>query len=219
MRCSNCSAPLRPIVAVDIDGTLGDYHQHFCRFVTAYIGETDGWWADKYGGAVPFKTWVTNQTLIDERTYRDIKLAYRQGAQKRSMPVYQDARPFIDALKGAGVEVWLTTTRPYMRLDGIDPDTRAWLERHGIEYDHLLYDKKKYVELAARVDPERVVAVVDDLDYLISQAEGVLGNDIGIMRSTEWNRYTSAPYEVEELMQALDIIYPRLEAWRTRHER
>jgi hypothetical protein len=56
---------------------------------------------------------------------------------------------FVDTLRAEGAEVWLTTTRPHDRFDRVDPDTREWCRRNGINFDGLLYDGDK-METARR---------------------------------------------------------------------
>lgn len=168
--CTECSTPVKPIVAVDIDGTLGKYHQHFTRFFFQY-------WAMPipeipYQGGQSFSDWIG----CDKATYRETKLAYRQGGGKRTMPLYKGAQELMRELPKMGAEVWLTTTRPYLRLDSTDPDTRFWLRRHGIAYDYLLYDEDKYQKLADRVDWGRVVMVLDDLTPQLASARGYFGD-------------------------------------------
>ena len=48
MLCTSCSAVIRPVVAFDLDGSLGDYHNHFLNFAEGYLdrwivyGKIDG---------------------------------------------------------------------------------------------------------------------------------------------------------------------------------
>jgi len=186
--CTSCSAPVTPVVALDIDGTLGEYHEHFLRFAAEYLGVKDvkpG--VMQYIGDKPFREWFNIAFDTDTRTFRDIKLAYRQGAQKRSMPCRPFARGLVRSLREMGAEIWLTTTRPYMRLDNVDPDTRFWLKRHGIKYDHLLYDEYKYEVLAQQVDPERVCFVLDDLDEKLLEASRYFDPSACVLYATCWN--------------------------------
>lgn len=155
MLCSRCAEPVKPVVALDIDGTLANYHRHFLNFAQSWLGHYVS------------KTYTGKQSLadhlgIDKRTYRECKLAYRQGGMKRCMPIFEMAESIPYALRSNGAEVWLTTTRPYLRMDNIDPDTREWCRRHNIEFDGLLYDEDKYARLVEIVGKERVVAVLDD---------------------------------------------------------
>jgi hypothetical protein len=218
MQCTSCSAVVKPVVAVDIDGTLGDYHGHFLAFADAYLDA--GRAAGHYDGSVPFRTWFQAQYNVDERTWRDIKLAYRQGAQKRSMPIKYGACDLTGAVRAAGAELWLTTTRPYMRLDNVDPDTRAWLDRHHIAYDHMIYDEEKYPVLAGLVIPERVVAVLDDLSEQLQSAAAVFGPDVPIMAGSPYNRGSGgvAVARTRTLFEARDVIVERIERWKAEHD-
>lgn len=151
---------LRPVVALDIDGTLGYYHEHFAKYAMEVWGYSAAheWRLDAWDGSVPF--W--HLFGCSKERYRDMKLGYRQGRLKRSMPVVAGAAELTRAVRAAGAEVWVCTTRPYLRLDNIDPDTRHWLRRNGIQYDGVLFGESKYRDLAKLVGSNRVVAVLDD---------------------------------------------------------
>lgn len=157
----------KPIVAVDIDGTLADYHGWFLGFAEGYLGR-----------AMPVMD--TNPGLplhefmgLSKEEYRQVKLAYRQGGLKRSMPAFEGARHMTEAFEAAGAEVWICTTRPYLRLDNIDPDTREWLERNQIKYTAMIFGESKYEDLVESVGADRVVAVVEDLPEQIARAYGL----------------------------------------------
>lgn len=214
MRCSDCSAKIKPVVAIDIDGTLADYHTHFIAFLEKYLGFKV---MRQYQGGEPFKEWVMEFYRISERTWHDIKLAYRQGAQKRSAPAYPYARWMTERVFQEA-ELWLTTTRPYLRLDNVDPDTRFWLDNNDICFDHLLYDKDKYGVLAERVDPERVAAVLDDLPYQYDRAEQLFGARVPILAKTAWNTRDQRINQVSGLEYAEKEIISRLQEWREAHE-
>ena len=192
MQCTKCSSPVRPIVTFDIDGTMGDYHNHFCYFAAQYLGYAH--YESNYDGLGHFREWFCDEYNVDVRTFRDIKLAYRQGGQKRSMPVSGWARSAVQVARQAGAEVWITTTRPYMRLDNIDPDTRFWLQRHGIKYDHLIYGDHKYEDLANQVDPERICFLIDDLAEQIDKAIKVFNPAACNLYKTRWNRIYHSKY-------------------------
>lgn len=218
MLCSRCSEVVRPVVAIDIDGTLGDYHGHLIRFASAYFGVPPMEEVGPFQGARPMRDWFMDAFDCDYRTWADIKLAYRQGAQKRSMPAYPFAWQLVHMIKGHA-EVWLTTTRPYQRLDGVDPDTRAWLSRHQIPYDGLLYDEDKYERLADRIDTERIVAVLDDLiEQLMSAAKLFhYGVDATILRKNIYNTAMHWPNEAVDLADACGMIVSRCREWEATH--
>lgn len=217
MKCTACSQDIKPIVAVDIDGTLGNYHDHFVGFASDYYDrelpfawDGSGDWEDYLG--------------LSRAEYREAKLAYRQGGQKRLMPVFEGARAMMAELHLAGAEVWLTTTRPWMRHDSTDPDTREWLRRNHIGYDHLLYDDDKYFKLATLVDPLRVVGVIDDLPGQIVRAsmafplliQGVVGG--AVLRYACHNQTDRYLPGTDDLSIATKIFIARIEEWRETHE-
>jgi hypothetical protein len=168
MLCSKCSEPIKPVVALDIDGTLAPYHSHFIEFASSWLGYQIG--KTDYDGGERFRDWMCRSFGIDLSMFRAIKLAYRQGGLKRTMGTYPGASDLTRRLHQAGAEVWLTTTRPHARYDRIDPDSVEWAMRNHIEFDALLFDEHKLQELARRIDPRRVVAVLDDLPWVLEQA-------------------------------------------------
>lgn len=215
MLCTKCSEQVRPVVAVDIDGTLGDFHTHFAHFAQEYTGEpmTTGWWR-LYKGDVPYKEWMKKALLLDDRSWYDLKLAYRQGGLKRSMPIIDGASSLTKYIRWQGAELWLTTTRPYNRLDNIDPDTREWVRRRGIEFDYMIYDDDKYQLLAERVDPRRVVAVLDDLPEQYDAAETAFGPEVPIMIRNFFNSGVDRPCVATGLtIDAKREIGRRLQTW------
>jgi hypothetical protein len=219
MLCTRCGEILKPVVAIDIDGTLGDYHGHFLRFAAEWTGRgldalLNGS-VHMYSGVFPFRVYCENLFNIDSATYRQIKLAYRQGGMKRSMPILQGARALCWAVKDAGAELWITTTRPYLSLDNIVPDTVEWLSRHEIEYDHMLFDADKYRVLADRVDSRRVVAVLDDLPEMYDAAAAILhyGHDVPVLVQGKFNYQVRRPM-MATLDACADIVLARIGWWK-----
>src|SRR6516165_2045766 len=98
---------MKAVVAVDIDGTLGDYHSHFLRFAADWYGRPMPNSSDINPGLPLHKFMRTSKA-----TYRQCKLAYRQGGLERSMPVYDGAYELCRSIKQAGGELWICTTRP-----------------------------------------------------------------------------------------------------------
>lgn len=212
MLCSNCGAVLKPVVALDIDGTLGDYHTHLLDFMRDYFGrefshrwDGEGNWEDFLG--------------LNREQYRDAKLAFRQGGLKRTMPVFGGAVALTHALHQAGAEVWITTTRPWMRLDSVDPDTREWLNRNGFYYDHLLYDEHKYEILAERVNPYRVVSVLDDLLEQCEEASKVFHPSKVFQAFRQHNRHDTQRRDqgMESLETVCEVFVAHVNGWYLHH--
>lgn len=205
--CSECSRVVRPVVALDIDETLGLYHEHFRRFASGYVGRE---LPEGYDGSEPFWSYLGLELF----KYRQVKLAYRQGGMKRSMPVREGARELVSKAHELGAEIWITTTRPYLRLDNIDPDTQEWIARNGLRYDHMLYDEDKYLQLASLVDPDRVVFVLDDLREQVEAATSVFGDAVWQAWGPS-NSSVNARWErgCATLMAAKAIMTNNIEAW------
>lgn len=157
---------LRPVFGIDIDGTLGNYWQHFIWFAELWTGRKMPPWDIAIPG-----TSLAAHCGLSKVTYRRIKLAYRQGGLKRFMPVFPDAGEMVAALRRRGAEVWLCTSRPYLQVTNVEEDTRHWLRRHHITYDGFLSGENKYRQLVRTVGHRQVVALADDLPEMWRQAE------------------------------------------------
>lgn len=154
----------RPVFGVDIDGTLGEYHAHFLNFARGWLGRQMP--PVPYDGSVPLYRWMG----VSKTTYRQVKLAYRRGGLKRCLPVYPMAAELTRGLRKRGAMVVICTTRPYLQLDNVEPDTREWLRRNRIQHDSILSGEHKYRELKNRYGVDRVVAVIEDLPEMVRQA-------------------------------------------------
>lgn len=154
---------LRPIIGLDIDGTVGIYHDHFLRFFEEWLGKP---LPRGYDGSVSLAKWCG----VSKSTYRKGKLAYRQGGLKRSMPTYPGSAECVRAWRSEGAEVAICTTRPFLSLEAVEPDTMHFLRRQGIQYDYVISGEHKYRELA-RFGKERIAFIADDLPEMIQQAQ------------------------------------------------
>jgi len=214
MRCTECNREVKPVVAIDIDGTMGMYHKHFLEYAAAYLDRVV---QDHYVGNQPFKEWFCTNYRVSTDVWHDIKLAYRQGGMKRTMPVYNDAALLCRKVRALGAELWVTTTRPYIRHDNVDPDTREWLRRHQIPYDYLIYDGDKYEKLAQLVGKQRVCAVLDDLPEEIMAANLLFEDNVAIFRMNDYNKAFQYSPRATHLGMASRIITDRIRGWKERH--
>ncbi|HVI80784.1 MAG TPA: hypothetical protein VM715_22055, partial [Candidatus Acidoferrum sp.] len=193
---------------------------HFLKFASGYmLGRS--WFdppVDAYDGSVPMKQWFIDFFGTNEAVWRDIKLAYRQGGMKRTMPSRGFGRMLSWACRQAGAEVWVTTTRPYLRLDNIDPDTRFWLDREGVVYDGLIYDENKYTHLASLVGRERVVAVLEDLPEQFDDAKRLFGASVPILYRDHHNRCAWPSIPPSQIAHsgevARQLIVNRIKDWK-----
>lgn len=196
----------KPVVALDVDGTLGDYHRNFLHFAEMWFGRPMPDPEDARHG-VRLSTFIG----VPHHEYRECKLAYRQGGAKRWMPCYPFAAELTANIHWAGAQVWLCTTRPYLRLDNIDPDTREWLRRNNIHYDAVIFEgidgESKYEDLVEQVGLPRIIAVCDDLPEQVADAQR-LGIHTCYLRDQPYNRGGEMPgfrvTSLEELWQAVE---------------
>jgi hypothetical protein len=170
--CSKCSEIIRPIFVFDIDGTFAMYHERLYQFNHDYQGLGIG------GHQPPPYDWDGSGDFEDylgitKPQYREMKLAFRQGGQKRMMDPYEDMihlwLHIVQTYPSA--EVWIATHRPWRRLDNIDPDTQFWLRRFNISYTKLIFSEDKYLDLFTQVDSDRIVACFEDLGEMCDRAE------------------------------------------------
>jgi hypothetical protein len=203
--------PFAPVLALDIDGTSGDYHGHFTWFAELYTGMAMPP-PDKYTGGVPFHKHLG----VSRSTYNTMKLAYRQGGFKRSMPAFDGIGEFTRHVRRKGVQVWICTTRPYLRLDNIDPDTRHWLRRNGLQYDAVLYGPHKYRDLVRAVGADRVLMVIDDLPKMIEQADSL--GLVSVLRSQPYNTYWDSSGKAHRAgsVDEYRAIFDHYNQWRSR---
>lgn len=196
---------IRPVVGLDVDGTIGVYHDHFINFAEAWVGKK----MDRgYDGTVSLAKWCG----ISKARYRQVKLAYRQGGLKRSMPMYRDARELTVALRKAGAEVVICTTRPYLHLSNIEPDTIECLRRNGIQYDGLIMGEHKYRQLAREYGKENVVMVLDDL---VEQLEVAAAIGLpAVLRRNGHNRHVEWRDVVHNLDGARQVGLQRIAEWK-----
>lgn len=154
---------LRPVVGMDIDGTMALWHEHFLWFASQYLGRE---MPQQYAGSSTLPAHMG----VSKAVYRAVKLAYRQSGLKRAVPMVPGAAEMAHQVRRAGAEFWVCTTRPYLRLDNIDPDTREWLKRNHIRYDGVLFGESKWRDLRQLVGSSRVIGVADDLQDQAARA-------------------------------------------------
>lgn len=198
---------MRPVVALDIDGTMGDYHSHFTRFAEQWTGRKMPDPSEINPGMPLYK-----HLGMSKATYRQCKLAYRQGGQKRSMPVYEGASELTRHIRRRGAELWICTTRPYLRLDNIDPDTRHWMRRNRLQHDGVLFGEHKYRTLAKIVGKERVLFVADDLPELCEQARSI--GLRAFIRDQPYNRHIEPGWRFWSCAQLGELFDVYLDEWK-----
>jgi hypothetical protein len=97
-----------------------------------------------------------------------------------------------------------------MRMDNVDPDTREWLRRNQIQFDHLLFDEDKYGTLTQLVDPNRIVMVLDDE---VEQAQRCYDLKLPfVLRRSRFNEDVHGPflYVTDNYNSVLEMVRERI---------
>lgn len=215
MLCEHCSRVLRPVVVSDIDGTLGQYHRHLCRFIVNYfhLGEA----AFAAGLAWDGEGKLYHALGISKVDYEEAKLSFRQGGMKRNMPLFHDGGPeLLREMKELGCDIWYATTRPYQRLDNVDPDTRFWLDKVvHVPVDGLLFDLgDKYGKLCRdHVDKARIIGILEDLPEQYDRAWELGLPVIQVARQHNSGPSASRPLRLD-MAHARAVLMAGLQTWK-----
>jgi hypothetical protein len=195
---------------VDIDGTLGDHHGHFKRCASMYTGRED------ILHRTPGHDFPRSLGL-GKPLYREIKLAYRRGGWKRSMPVFPGASDLCRRIRRDAVLV-LATTRPWLNHDGIDKDTVHWLRRNAIQYDYLFFGGQWKYRAAVKQygGADMCAAVLDDLPPMIWQALDA-GVQTAILMDGWHNKEVTDLARVYGMQGAQEAILEAIDNWRQQH--
>lgn len=204
MICSQCSSTVRWVVAVDIDGTMAQYHRGYRDFLELYDNHQPNTLPTRWHGLGEFR----DVFGLTKQQHHDRKMAYRSGGFKRWMPKFDCAVTMMQDLKKLDLEVWVTTTRPWMRMDNVDNDTLEWLRRWEIPFDHLLFDEDKYGRLVEIVDPERIIGVLDDEAEQRDRCEEL--NLPFVLRRSDWNYEVEASMMIENLADFGFLVEERM---------
>lgn len=200
----------RPVFVFDVDGTLAAYHEWFLRFAELYFGRPMPDPAEINPG-LPLHKFMG----VSKERYRACKLAYRQGGLKRSMPCLPGAAQLFRALRRRG-EVWVATTRPYLSLSNIDPDTREWMRRNRLSCDALLFGHNKYYEVMRQAG-DRVVCAFEDLPELGEQATRA-GVPFVFYRAQPYNEHLGpTATRWTDASQAYSLACMALTIWKGKH--
>ncbi|MDI6840462.1 MAG: dUTP diphosphatase [bacterium] len=144
------------VVGVDIDGVLADYPRSFVDFINKELGTN--YTMDK----------VTSYDIYDclgipTEIGMRIKDRYRQTGQKRFIPVIPGAVEFLQELRNLGYKIMLLTARPYPQYKRIFADTMEWLQKNGLVFDSIIFDKKKEERLVKEFGANKIEFFVDDV--------------------------------------------------------
>jgi hypothetical protein len=127
------------VVALDLDGVLAAYPEHWLD----YIAESEG---------VPFGEFraehfslLSGPTLhaLDRARYAKLKHDYRASGEEADVPPLPGAVAFTQRLRELGYHIVIISARPVDRYKRIYSDTIRWLKKHGFAYDAVIWDANK----------------------------------------------------------------------------
>lgn len=132
------------VLACDLDGCVADWGAGFSEWcsengVQAEVGK------------------------LDRRDLEPMKDAFHEGGGFAGLNTVYGAAAVLNDWKRQkdGRRVIFITARPYKRFRRIYADTIGWLERTGIEYQHVLFEREK-ADAIRSLAPARVVAFIED---------------------------------------------------------
>ena len=154
-----------PCVVVDIDNVLCDY-----------ITGIGNWIVDHYPMHAAMARNVMRERLyfkaetmgLSEETWQEIKHHFRVRGGKRDLPVFPDAKPFLDMLRSQKRRIVLLTSRPIDEYPNILTDTLIWLDRNNLPFDFLWWgmDKAERVVKVPDLKSKIMYAVDDDRKFI-----------------------------------------------------
>lgn len=216
--------PLAPVLGLDIDGTIADYHTHFVEFLNrvyfTHEKKTFGAWNQSPTGE------FSEMLNLPKDEYRAAKLAYRLGGFKRCLPLFGNdfdkngpdaVRIEIQYLRSQGIQVWVCTQRPWQALTTVDVDTQYWIQHVVGEIDGLIYGEDKYADLVDIVGRQRVLGVADDLPECIHRAQD-LGLRTAMRRGPHNNNWIREhPANRVEVFTRIKDLSNIVDEWKNRH--
>jgi len=167
-----------PCVVVDIDNVLADYITGICRFAKEWgphilkltPSETLSF-VHRLDDLCKKRVWVGAESVgIEPSKWNLLKHEFRVGGYHRRLPVFDDAKFFLDWCRAHRWKILLITARPVDRYPNIFTDTLAWLDAEQLAFDFLWWASNKADRLEeitnAKAKLNVVFAVDDDLTFV-----------------------------------------------------
>jgi hypothetical protein len=167
-----------PTVVVDIDQVLADYITGICN------------WGKEYGPSLlslppdgaqrlcrrldeieQKQMWVNAETVgVSHLEWQRVKHDFRTKGGKRHLPVFKDARPFLEWCRQKGWTIILMTSRPIVEYPNIFTDTLTWLSANKLPHDYVWWSMEKGERIEeANFDRSQIVFAVDDSERYVKQ--------------------------------------------------
>ncbi len=164
----------RPCVVVDIDNVLADYIRGFYNWAQTRVPV--GLTADETAvlrvrlkAAADDGRWLDAAAVgMEPAKWQSIKHEFRSTGGKLLIPVFPDARGFLEWCRLRGWLILLITSRPIDQYPNIFTETITWLTEANLPFDRLWWADRKAERLDMGGVPLSQVkfAVDDDLNYV-----------------------------------------------------
>jgi FMN phosphatase YigB (HAD superfamily) len=201
-----------PCVLVDIDQVLADY-------ITGMADWAHDWAAsllqlspaesvrlgNRLEEIVQKRSWLNHEAVgLTHLQWQQVKHDFRTRGGKRTLPVFKDAKPFLQWCQGKGWAVILVTSRPVNEYPNIFTDTLTWLHDNSLPFDHVWWANEK----GERIDEEahvllrsQIMFAVDDSEKFVAQFRSKGIKTYHLDRGLSYNDAdpTHDPYHVRSL--------------------
>lgn len=185
-------------VIVDIDNVICDYVVGMCEWL---LKDNEHIWGEEIGPSTELRKriqhcqeircFICAESLgISQDLWQKLKHLFRIDGIKRHLPVFPDARLFLERMRMDGHRIVLLTSRPIDRYPNIFTDTIFWLNENRLPYDFVWWslDKAERIVQIEDLRPRIRFAVDDDPKFVRQFA------DLGI--ETYWlHRHDTAGLE------------------------
>ena len=149
-------AKCEKVCAIDLDGVLGEYPDHWLSFINLKLG-------------TEYETLEDAKVDVDTLKYAQIKSEYRQTGKKKYIKPMPGAQEFLMDLKKAGYKIVILTARPYKKYFRIFADTLSWLNEIELMYDAIMFDEQKNMKILKEI-PNLEFMVEDNVRFANSVA-------------------------------------------------
>lgn len=180
----------RECAVIDIDNVICDYIGGICQWLIAT--KADSVDLDKVNDAWRHGRYINAERLgIKEELWQSWKHEFRTGGFKRYLPVFDDARRFLEMCKIAQLRIVLLTSRPIDRYQNLFTDTIMWLNSNQLPFDFVWWSLEKAERILMEDGlREKVRFAVDDDQRFVRQFARAGIRTYWLRRGEDWEPST-----------------------------
>lgn len=157
-----------PCAVVDIDNVLADYITGLCDWILCTPAWRRAVDMDAVHEILATRRWINADALdITQEQWKRLKHDFRTSGGKRTLPVFPEARGFLERCRAEELQIVLLTSRPIDRYPNLYTDTLNWLIANHLPFDFIWWSHDKAERVLEGNLREHVrFAVDDDLAYV-----------------------------------------------------